>query len=80
MTADKLTVAGGTGTVVTAACCFTPVLAVALPAVGLATWLGWIDYVLFPMLAAFIGLTAYGWRRQRAVACCPPGAESHERS
>lgn len=76
MTPGKLVVAGGSGSVITAICCFTPVLVVALPAIGLASWLGWIDYVLFPMLAAFIGLTAYGLWRRRAAACCAPVAEN----
>lgn len=59
------------GSVVTALCCFTPILVVALGFVGLSAWLGWLDYVLFPSLAFFLGLTAYGlWRRQRAAACC----------
>lgn len=87
MSPNKLIVAGGTGSVITAICCFTPVLVVALGAVGLSAWLSWIDYVLFPMLAAFIGLTAYGfWRRQRVAAsclppaCCPPPAGNRERS
>ncbi|WP_425471394.1 mercury resistance system transport protein MerF [Thalassobius vesicularis] len=41
-------------------------LVVLLGAVGLSAWLGWLDYVLLPALAFFIGLTAYAvWRRQR---------------
>jgi mercuric ion transport protein len=72
LTPNKLVVTGGTGSVIAAICCFTPVLVVGLGAAGLSAWLGWIDYVLFPMLAAFLGLTAYGlWRRQRA-ADSPP--------
>ncbi len=86
MTPNKLVVAGGTGSVITAICCFTPVLVVGFGAIGLSAWLGWIDYVLFPMLAAFLGLTAYGCWRQRVAAscpptaCCPPPAENKERS
>lgn len=34
--------------------------------VGLSVLLGWLDIVLFPALAFFIGLTIYAvWRRQR---------------
>lgn len=59
---------GVVGSVIAAICCFTPVLVIALGAVGLSAWLGWLDYVLFPALALFIGMTAYGlWRRQRSV-------------
>ena len=62
---------GIVGSVIAAICCATPVLVIALGAVGLSAWLGWIDYVLLPALAIFLGLTAYGlWRRQRAAACC----------
>ncbi len=57
---------GIAGTVIAAICCFTPVLVVALGAVGLSAWLGWLDYVLLPTLAIFLGLTVYGlWLRQR---------------
>ena len=62
----KLIATGVVGTVIAALCCFTPVLVVLLGAVGLSAWLGWLDYVLLPALAFFIGLTAYAvWRRQR---------------
>jgi mercuric ion transport protein len=71
MNDKKLIWTGGIGSVIAAICCFTPLLVVMLGAVGLSAWLGWIDYVLFPALALFVGITAYGlWRRQRAAACC----------
>jgi mercuric ion transport protein len=55
------------GAVVTAVCCFTPVLVIALGALGLSAWLGWLDVVLFPLLALFIGLIALAvYRRRRA--------------
>ena len=57
---------GIVGSVIAAVCCFTPVLVVLLGAVGLSAWLGWLDYVLFPALAIFLAMTAYGlyrWRR-----------------
>lgn len=73
MSPNKLICAGGAGSVIAAICCFTPALVALLSAVGLSAWLGWIDYVLFPALALFLGITAYGlWRRQRMAAC---GAE-----
>ena len=62
----KLIATGVVGTVIAALCCFTPVLVVLLGAVGLSAWLGWLDYVLLPALAFFVGLTVYAvWRRQR---------------
>lgn len=66
MSDGGLLTTGIAGTVVTALCCFTPILVVLLGAVGLSAWLGWLDYVLFPALAFFVALTVYAlWRRQR---------------
>lgn len=59
---------GVVGTVVAAICCFTPALVLLLGALGLSAWLGWLDYVLLPALAVFLGLTAwavYRLRRER---------------
>lgn len=52
------------GTVIAALCCFTPLLVVLLGVVGLSAWLGWLDYVLFPALAVFIGITVYALIRR----------------
>lgn len=72
---------GIVGSVIAAICCFTPVLVIALGAVGLSAWLGWIDYVLFSALALFLGLTAYGlWRRNRAAACCATDTKTNKES
>ena len=59
MTNKKLFCTGCTGTVIAALCCFTPLLVIGLGAVGLSAWLGWIDYVLFPVLFASLGIVAY---------------------
>ncbi len=62
---DRLLKYGLIGTVVAALCCFTPILVVLLGAVGLSALLGWLDIVLLPALAVFIGITLYAlWRRQ----------------
>jgi mercuric ion transport protein len=61
----KLIVTGIVGTVIAALCCVTPVLVVLLGAVGLSAWLGWLDYVLLPALAFFIGLTVHAVRRRQ---------------
>ena len=67
-TGNKLLTTGIIGTVIAALCCFTPVLAIPLGAVGLSALLGWIDYVLLPALMIFIALTGYAvWRRQRRM-------------
>lgn len=55
---------GIVGTVIVALCCFTPVLVLLFAAVGLSAWLGYLDYVLFPALALFIGLTIYALFRR----------------
>ena len=64
----KLVEVGAIGTTVAALCCFTPVLAVLLGAVGLSALVGWLDVVLLPTLAVFIGITVYALRRRRRVA------------
>lgn len=62
---------GVVGSVVAAICCGTPVLVIALGAIGLSAWSGWLDFVLLPALAVCLGLTAYGLlRRGRAETCC----------
>lgn len=67
---DTLLRTGVVGTAVAALCCFTPALVVLLGAVGLSAVTGYLDYVLLPALAAFVGLTAYALWRRRAQACC----------
>ncbi|MDF0603354.1 mercury resistance system transport protein MerF [Psychromarinibacter sp. C21-152] len=63
---DRLLKYGLIGTVLVALCCFTPILVILLGAVGLADLLGWLDIVLLPALAVFIGITLYAlWQRQR---------------
>lgn len=59
MTNKKLFNTGCTGTVIAALCCFSPVLVIGLGAIGLSAWLGWIDYVLFPVMFASLGLVAH---------------------
>jgi len=72
---------GIVGSAIAAVCCFTPALVILFGAIGLSAWLGWIDYVLFPALAVFLALTAYGlWRRQRAAACCAAETQTNKES
>lgn len=61
------------GTTLVALCCFTPFLVILLGVVGLSALTGYLDYVLLPALAIFIGLTIYAIQRKRqADACCTP--------
>lgn len=72
---------GIVGSVIAAICCATPALVIALGAIGLSVWVGWLDYVLLPTLAAFLGLTAYSlWRRNRAAACCTTDTKTNKES
>jgi mercuric ion transport protein len=56
---------GIAGSVIVALCCVTPILVVAVSALGLAAIVGWLDFVLLPALAFFLGLTAYALIRRR---------------
>ena len=61
---DKLLGTGIAGSVIAAICCVTPVLVVLVTAVGLSAIVGYLDYVLFPALAFFLGLTGYALYRR----------------
>lgn len=68
----KLIGIGGVGTVLAAICCFTKALVLLMAAVGLSAFVGWwLDLILFPALAIFVAITAYGlylrWRTDTAV-------------
>jgi mercuric ion transport protein len=56
---------GAAGWVTAAICCFTPALVVLLGAVDLSAWLAWLDYVLFPALVFFLGLTGFALMRMQ---------------
>ena len=60
MTKDRnLLRTGSIGTAVAAICCFTPALVVVVGFAGLSAIVGWLDYGLFPMLFASMGLIAF---------------------
>ncbi len=62
------------GTILVALCCFTPILVVLIGVVGLGALTGYLDYVLFPALALFVGITIYALQKRRqAQACCTTG-------
>ena len=65
MTDRSLLRFGIAGTVIAAVCCFTPVLVLLLAAIGFSAAVGWLDYVLFPALFFFLGLTGFAlWKRR----------------
>ncbi len=60
MTKDKkLLRTGSIGAGLAAICCFTPALVVLVGFAGLSAIVGWLDYGLFPILFASMGLVAY---------------------
>ncbi|KKJ77076.1 hypothetical protein WH95_08320 [Kiloniella litopenaei] len=65
MKPDLLTV-GIVGTIITALCCFTPLLVVLFSLLGLSAIVGYLDFVLLPVLAFFVIITGYAlWKRQK---------------
>ena len=62
---DRLLRVGVFGSIVAAICCFTPVLAGLLGVLGLASIVVYLDFVLLPVLALFLAITAVAlWRRK----------------
>ncbi|MBX9613088.1 MAG: mercury resistance system transport protein MerF [Burkholderiales bacterium] len=62
------------GTILVALCCFTPILVILIGVVGLGALTGYLDYVLLPALAIFIGITIYALqKRRRGEASCTTG-------
>lgn len=52
------------GTILTALCCFTPVLVLLFGVVGLSAYIGYLDIVLLPALGVFVLITLYAlWKR-----------------
>ena len=49
------------GSLIAAICCLTPVLVVLMGAMGVAAFIGYLDYVLMPALVVFLGITAYAF-------------------
>ena len=64
MKTSTLLKTGTVGVIISALCCFTPVLVFIFGAVGLAAWVGYLDYVLMPALLFFVGLIIYAVNRK----------------
>lgn len=58
---------GIVGSIVAVVCCFTPALVVLLGAIGLSAAVGWLDYVLLPTLALFVGITLYAMMKAKGT-------------
>jgi len=74
----KLIGVGGAGVLLSALCCFTPALVLLLGALGLSAFVGWwLDLILFPAMAIFMAMAAYGfYQRRRASERAAADAES----
>lgn len=60
------------GSVIAAICCFTPLLVVVFAGVGLSALVGWLDYALFPLLFASLGVVAHAlWLQAGKPGPCP---------
>lgn len=62
---NRLLKASAVGFVITALCCFTPVLVVVFTALGLTAAIAWLDMVLLPLLGVFAALTVFAYLRGR---------------
>lgn len=80
MNQKRLTTIGLGGATLAALCCFTPILVGLLGLVGLGAVTGYLDYVLLPALAGFLGVALYGLLRQNRedIAGCCSGHSAKE--
>jgi len=60
-----LLLTGLIGSLLTALCCFTPLLVILLGALGLSAWSGHLDLVLLPALVLFLFVALLGFLRWR---------------
>ena len=60
------------GALIAALCCFTPLLVIGLTGAGLSALVGGIDYVVFPIMFASLGLVTYAlYQRSGGVGFKP---------
>ncbi len=63
---------GMIGAIVAAICCFTPLLVIVVAGLGLSAITGWLDYGLFPLLFASLGVMAHAlWVQADRPGRCP---------
>jgi mercuric ion transport protein len=60
MSGRTLIITGAVGTVVAAICCATPILVIGLATIDFAGVVGWLDWVLIPVLVACVAVIGYG--------------------
>ena len=59
MNLSRLFRIGAVGTVITALCCFTPLLVIGLTSLGFASAIAYLDMILLPLLGIFALLLAF---------------------
>ena len=59
---DRWFAVGGIGAAVACLACLTPIAVGILGAIGLSAWVGHLDLVVLPVLAAFAALLIYRYR------------------
>jgi mercuric ion transport protein len=62
---DRWFALGVLGALLTCLACLTPIAVLVLGAIGLGAWTSRLDIALIPLLAGFVVLAAYGYRRRR---------------
>jgi len=55
------------GSIVAAICCFTPALVIILTSLGAASIVGYLDFVLLPLLLVFIGLVTFAFLKRQSA-------------
>jgi len=56
---NKMLKGGISASLIAAVCCFTPLLVIIFAGAGLTSYIGGIDYVVFPVMFTALGVTAY---------------------
>jgi mercuric ion transport protein len=68
----KLLGTGLAGALISLLCCFTPVLAIALSALGFAAYVAKLDYVLIAVFLVSIALVVIGFVRRKRFSAGTP--------
>ncbi|WP_419905768.1 mercury resistance system transport protein MerF [Kiloniella sp.] len=63
MSKNRILKIGVIGSVITAICCVTPILVVLFGVLGVGAAVSYLDIILIPMLAVFLGIAGYGYWR-----------------
>jgi mercuric ion transport protein len=53
------------GTILVSVCCFTPLLVIALGAIGLSIFIPYLDFVLIPALIVLVFITVFSYTKWR---------------